>query len=226
MKIDDRAGSRSGSEAPEKLMDLYYRCDDSAFAEIYSGFYPAIVCFFRRLGFRDDPEDLAEECFLKIINTKETGRGRFQQEYGFSTWIYRIARHEAIDRWRKQGSGILLVDAASDEDGESGEYTLEHLAKEHRTPHSNLVTREFFRCLQHCLEGLPPLWRAVLLLHAEIGLKKTEVADILETSNATVTRHHRSSLSQIASCLGENGFKFAFLRTERSAAGAASLEGG
>src|SRR5439155_14771994 len=50
------------------------------------------------VGPREDALDLTQEAFLKAY----TGLGRFREEAGFYTWLYRIAVHLCIDYQRKR----------------------------------------------------------------------------------------------------------------------------
>jgi RNA polymerase sigma-70 factor, ECF subfamily len=69
------------------------------FASIYQAEVPRIYRFFcYRFGEGPLAEDLTAATFEKAWR----GRGRFRQQASFSTWLFTIARHVAVDHNRKQ----------------------------------------------------------------------------------------------------------------------------
>ena len=68
------------------------------FASIYQAEVPRIYHFFcYRFGEGPLAEDLTSATFEKAWR----GRGRFRQQASFSTWLFTIARHVAVDYNRK-----------------------------------------------------------------------------------------------------------------------------
>ena len=67
------------------------------------------------LGDRDDVEDVVQEVFIKVFR----GLGRFRGDAQLSSWIYRIARNEAINatkRTRISGQPIEEIELADSAD--------------------------------------------------------------------------------------------------------------
>ena len=52
----------------------------------------------RMVGNRDDALDLSQEIFVKVFQALD----RYNPEYKFSTWLFRIAGNAAIDHLRKR----------------------------------------------------------------------------------------------------------------------------
>ena len=50
------------------------------------------------VGNRDDALDLSQEIFVKVFQALD----RYNPEYKFSTWLFRIAGNAAIDHLRKR----------------------------------------------------------------------------------------------------------------------------
>lgn len=61
------------------------------------------ICY-RMLGNRHEAEDIAQEAFIRAyVNVH-----RYNMEYKFSTWLYRIATNLCIDRIRKRKPDYYL----------------------------------------------------------------------------------------------------------------------
>lgn len=58
------------------------------------------------LGTGDDVDDTVQDIFIKVFQ----GLSRFRGDSRFSTWIYRIARNEALNAVRKRRAGMDSID--------------------------------------------------------------------------------------------------------------------
>ena len=81
------------------LMKRYQDGDGSVLAEIYRDIAPGLLNYlFRWCGDRALSEDILQEVFLKVHKVRHTyGPGR-----PVKPWLYAIARHVAIDAFRKR----------------------------------------------------------------------------------------------------------------------------
>ena len=61
----------------------------------------------RMIGSRDDALDLSQEIFLKVFQALS----RFNPDYKFSTWLFRIAGNAAIDHLRKRRPRTVPLEA-------------------------------------------------------------------------------------------------------------------
>lgn len=116
---DDELGAeclrRSGADRGPYLEELFRR----HYAQV------ARWCF-RFTNDRDAAADLAQDVFLKAHRSFDAYRGQAK----FSTWLYSIARHEAINRTQRKGpamedevllSDIAAADEAPDDAAERGQ---------------------------------------------------------------------------------------------------------
>jgi len=154
--------------------------DESAFQLLVERYQDRV---FRLLGrFTRDPaetEDLAQEVFLKLFRKLHT----FQQDSAFYTWLYRIAVNTATDHLGRRNKRRLhlveddaALDAAArrrgdlDEDGAA-------------TP---LLEAEVHAVTRKILDGLPDIYRTILVLREYEDLSYTDMAATLECSIGTV----------------------------------------
>lgn len=75
------------------------RRDEAAASELVAALYPLVAKLVHaHLPQRDDPEDLAQEVFMKIFTRLEQFRGQVPFEH----WVSRVAVSTCIDRLRAQ----------------------------------------------------------------------------------------------------------------------------
>jgi RNA polymerase sigma-70 factor (ECF subfamily) len=58
------------------------------------------------LNNREDAEEVAQDCFLKVFNALKT----FEKKSKFSTWLYRIVYNAAISKTRKKKLDLIPMD--------------------------------------------------------------------------------------------------------------------
>lgn len=132
---------------------------------------------------RDAPaDDLTQDVFVRVF--KEAGARR--RAGSFPAWLYRVARHRAVDHIRREHAHRRAIDRVED-------------AAAQRTPPASplasLEAREFKECLDEALAQLPEAFRTAFLLREQEGMSYEEIAEVLDTSPKTVsTRIHRARL--------------------------------
>src|SRR5919202_2825736 len=114
-------GSRSVEAANDhELLAAIRDGDEAAFQEIVRRYRNPITNFIYRMI--DDYErsvELAQETFIRVY----TSAARYQANYSFSTYIYRIASNLAISelRRRKRRKFVSLLSPFTNDDGEAVE---------------------------------------------------------------------------------------------------------
>ncbi len=108
--------------------------------------------------------------------------GDFAGRARFSTWLTRIAVHEALARKRRQ-------QPETTSEGEA----MANLPGPERTPEQRTQDGETQRLLLAAIDELPEHFRTVFVLRAVQGLSVEETAEALDLEEATVkTRLHRA----------------------------------
>ena len=135
-----------------------------------------------------EAEDAAQETAIKVYLNLHLFRGEAQ----FRTWVLSIARNEALSRLRKQGiRREESLDAASDD--QSGDYTPAILTSWREVPTAALEQKELGALLRKAIEGLPEIYRNIVLLRDIEEMDIRETATALGVSEGTVkVRLHRA----------------------------------
>ena len=159
------------------LMERIASDDQSAMEELIELWKMPIFRFFlRSLNHHEDAEDLTQRVFIRIYRSSE----RYLPQAKFSTWIFTIARNLLIDEIKKRKRRPQVVfdehieNAGDGEDGRSEELT-------------EILTKH--------LDTIPENHRTALLLRVQRELSYREIAEVMQTTEASVkTWIHRARL--------------------------------
>jgi len=136
-----------------------------------------------------DAEDVAQEAFLKAYRKL----GSFRGESRFSTWLITITLNEARGRLRRmKGRTMESIDEPSDEPGAISPALLRDWRE---IPSEVLERQEIRQLLQEAVNGLPPLYREIVMLRDVEELNIAEAAEVLQVTAGTVkVRLHRARI--------------------------------
>jgi RNA polymerase sigma-70 factor (ECF subfamily) len=135
-----------------------------------------------------EAEDAAQETAIKVFQNLKSFRGDSQ----FRTWVLSIARNEGLGRLRKAETRREdSLDAETDE--QTGDYTPAILTSWREVPSEALERQELGAMLRKAIEGLPAIYRNVVLLRDIEEMDVRETAAALEiTEGAVKVRLHRA----------------------------------
>lgn len=140
-----------------------------------------------------EAEDVAQETVIKVYQNLEKFRGDSQ----FRTWVLSIARNEALGRLRKIGNRREdSLDAETDE--QTGDYTPAILTSWREVPAEALEQKELGQILRKAIEGLPEIYRNVVLLRdiEEMDIRETAAALGISEASVKVRLHRARALLQ------------------------------
>ncbi len=156
--------------------------DEAAFQEIVRRYRNPITNFVYRMI--DDYErsvELAQETFIRVY----TSASRYQANYSFSTYIYRIATNLAISelRKRKRRKVVSLFTPFSDDNGDPVEIDPPDL---NPLQDEAMIETERRQAVARAITSLPEKYRAAIVLRDVEGLSYDRIAEVLELSEGTV----------------------------------------
>ncbi len=151
--------------------------DEHAFRELIEPYRHALhVHCYRMLGSAQDAEDQVQETLLRAWRALE----RFEPRAQLKTWLYRIATNACLDELERRPRRGEPLDPFPDiEVDESAAPTYDPVAR--------YAIREGMEiALLHAIQELPGRQRAVLIFRDVLGWTAPEVAELLDTTVASV----------------------------------------
>lgn len=168
-----KAEDRWLNDPEVRLMLQVQSGDDDAFRQLVERYNTRILGFFRRrLGDRQDAEDLTQEVLLRLFRS----RHRYKPRALFSTWVFHITQNVARNALRfRQRHPCVHLPAAKEE----------HLPDGRRSagadaPSAPLERAELARVVRAAIAGLGARQRAALELHQFHDQTYAEVAAQLD----------------------------------------------
>ncbi len=171
---------QESTELPDKELALRSRGGDMvAFEALVIRKTPAVVSVARRIvGDAEDARDVAQLVFLRVWEQL----ARYDDQYSFNTWLYRIATNLSIDflrssrsRERAHGATLHLVRMREEMTG-------------HQTTNA-LEDAELARLFQTVSGRLTGKQKAVFVLKEMEDCDTKEIARILKCGESTVRNH-------------------------------------
>ena len=151
--------------------------DEQAFRRLVEPYRRALeVHCYRMLGSAHDAEDLVQETLLRAWRALE----RFEPRAQLQTWLYRIATNACLDELERRPRRPEPVDPFPDQ-------SLEAAASPTYDPAARYAIREGMElALLRAIQELPGRQRAVLIFRDVLGWTAPEVAELLESTVASV----------------------------------------
>lgn len=151
--------------------------DERAFRRLVEPYRHALeVHCYRMLGSAQDAEDLAQETLLRAWRALE----RFEPRVQFQTWLYRIATNACLDELERRPRRAEPIDPFPDR-------ASEEMASPTYDPAARYAIREGMElALMRAIQELPGRQRAVLIFRDVLGWTAPEVAELLESTVASV----------------------------------------
>ena len=166
------------------LLEATSTGDEAAFAELVGRYRNQITNYiYRMTNDYDGAVDLAQETFVRVFRAMD----RYQTNYAFSTYIYRIATNLAISELRKRKRRRLVSLTGFFQTREDGSEPREFDPDDTRPLQDVvLVDAERHAAVARAISTLPEKYRAPLVLRDVEGKSYDEIARILETNVGTV----------------------------------------
>ena len=172
------------TEPPEasdaEVVAAVLKGDKELYGEIVKRYQGRLVNFLYRLVYdQAEAHDLAQEVFFKTFQALD----RYDPQYKFSTWLFRVAQNAGIDRLRKRRLKLVSLDRPSRDPGSDS--TWEFPAAE-RGPYGELRNRERGNAIFEAIRSLPWEYRELIVMRHYGELSYAEIAEIKNLPLGTV----------------------------------------
>lgn len=150
---------------------------------------------YRMMGEPDSAADAAQEAFISAFRNLRAYRGG-----SFRAWLMRIVTNACYDELRRRKRRPTTPLEPIDDTGEDVE-SPEWLADPGETPEASLEREELGDAIRHCLEGLPPDFKAVVVLVDMNGFDYEEAAEAIGKPVGTVKSRLARARLRLQDCL-------------------------
>jgi RNA polymerase sigma-70 factor, ECF subfamily len=153
------------------------------FEELYDKYHQDLFSFlYYMVNNREQAEDLLQEVYIRIFKSYGTFRGKSSEK----TWLFSIARHVAIDSFRKNSGWKKRIVSSFD-------WNKNELKDSSPLPEEISLQNEQISMLYTCVDKCPIDYRMVLILRYIHSMSISETAIALEWSESKVkTTQHRA----------------------------------
>ncbi len=179
-----REQRRQDSRAEDsQIIQQALKGDETAYKKLMRKYHDAIFNFiFKMVHDREQVEDLTQEAFIKAFASLK----KFNDEYAFSTWLYKIATNNSIDYIRKRKLQVYSIDKPIE--ARDSEFGFE-LPDEGYEADQELISDQRAVMIREAIAKLPPKYRKVIELRHVDEKSYEEIADVLELPIGTVKAH-------------------------------------
>jgi len=165
------------------LIDRALGGDQSAYERLMKKYYKLVSnLIYKMIYNKDDVEDLAQEAFIKAFNSLS----KFDKQFAFSTWLYKIASNNCIDYIRKRKLNTISIDKeieTSDDD-----FKFEIPDNDYK-PDREIIESERKQVLENAINSLPEKYKTVIMLRHTEDMEYEEIAQKLNLPLGTVKAH-------------------------------------
>jgi len=137
---------------------------------------------YRMVHDREQVEDLTQEAFIKAFSSLKN----FNEEFAFSTWLYKIATNNCIDYIRKKKLQMYSIDKPIE--SRDSDFTFE-LPDESYEADQELISDQRSVMLRQAIDRLPEKYRRVIYLRHVEERSYEEIAARLKLPIGTVKAH-------------------------------------
>jgi RNA polymerase sigma-70 factor, ECF subfamily len=194
----------AGLDLDAQLMLRVRDGDEECFRVLLEKYRNPVIRFvYRMVQDRAISEELAQEVFLRVYRSRAT----YEPTARFTTWLFRIATHLAIN-WLRDGRNEKGQQRL-DDDGD-GDMPVREVADRRPTVEQRMVDQTRLQEVRDAITMLPEKQRAAVLMHKYEEMEYAQIAQILECSESAVKsllfRAYESLRARLAHmCRGEVG---------------------
>ena len=185
-------------QSDRNLMDAHIGGDTEAFAALVRRYGPPVLGYLTKMTQNTDhADDLFQETFRRVHQKA----GQFQGE-NLKPWLFKIATHAAINRWRKEkNSPTVSLSQPTCTDSVHCATLESTLVADTLEPAQQAELDEQRQMVRNSLMQLPEKQRAALVLSYYHKLTHNQIAEAMDCSVGTVKTHLFRALKKLRTLL-------------------------
>ncbi|MES2427200.1 MAG: sigma-70 family RNA polymerase sigma factor [Bacteroidota bacterium] len=154
--------------------------NQKAYADLMQRYKDSIYFMvLKMVNNKEDAMDLTVETFAKAFEKLD----KYQPDYAFSTWLFRVATNNCIDFIRKKKLNTTSIHGMTNEDGEDQQLQIK---ADVLNPEETSIKKQQTEELKILIQSLPPRYRNLITLRYFDELSYEEIAQQLDLPLGTV----------------------------------------
>lgn len=179
--------------------------DQQAYALLLNKYKNSLMfTVLKMINNRDDAEDITMQAFTKAFKSLDT----YNDEYAFSTWLFKIASNASIDFLRKRRLPTTSLDKNMNSEDDIGTSFSQNILDTELDPEEKYVLKQRNKLMQEVVESMNPKYRELIKMRFFEELKYEEIAKILDIPLGTVKVRLSRAKSLLTEILTDHKDKF------------------
>ncbi len=154
--------------------------DEAAYRNLLENYRGALYnLLFKMVRNKEETEDLVQEAFMKAFKALPS----FNEEYAFSTWLYKIAINNCIDHMRKKKLKTYSINKpVQSKDGELDR----EFPDTSMSPDKSILSEERSNIIESAIDELPENYKTAIIMRHSEEKSYEEISKILNIPLGTV----------------------------------------
>ena len=167
----------------KELVTLLKEGSKMAFEKLYARYKRQLIYVGRRaLKNNDDLEDIVQDIFLQLWETRES----LNPELSFAQYLHTIMRHRIMYQYRN-------FDVFS----RYAQHILENAEESTNETEETIIENDYTALLNGIIDNLPPTQKKIFILSRIEGLTYKEIAEQMQLSIPAIQKHASITLKKI-----------------------------
>jgi len=178
-RVNEVMGAAAALDYDAELMLRVKDGDGTSFALLLEKYRASVTHFlYRMVQEQAVSEELAQEVFLRVYRSRET----YEPTAKFTTWLFRIATHLALNwlRDQKNERGQERLDEST------GDAPTREVADRAPSVEQSMVRQVKVEEVRRAVAALPEKQRAAVLMHKYQEMDYSQIAKVLSCSESAV----------------------------------------
>ena len=180
LKLRNAYRDQNLKSANSELIKKAIEGDESAYKNLLENYRGAIYnLIYKMVRNKEETEDLVQEAFMKAFKALPS----FNEEYAFSTWLYKIAVNNCIDHMRKKKLQTYSINKpVQSKDGELDR----EFPDTSMSPDKSILSEERASIIETAIDELPENYKTAIILRHSEEKSYEEISKILNIPLGTV----------------------------------------
>ncbi len=178
-RVNTGMGAAAALDYDAELMLRVKEGDGASFAILLQKHRLPVIHFLYRMVLNQAvAEELAQEVFLRVYRSRST----YEPTAKFTTWLFRIATHVALNALRDHKNERLQESL----DDDTSEYPVRQVSDSRPTIEDDMLYQARLDEVRRAISMLPDKQRAAVLMHKYEEMEYSQIAKVLSCSESAV----------------------------------------